>query len=76
MEYYKTDKKANARYWDSIDAVIEIAVCDIAKFSDTEINEEVLDDLISDGIVADIRELTIKYLEEKGGTFPYVDGNM
>ena len=73
---YKTDKKANARYWDEIDATIERMVCDVADFSDTKFEDGVLDDMISDGIVADIREMVINYLKEKGGNFPYVDENM
>lgn len=72
---YKNNKKANARYWDGIDSIIEHMINDIAEFSDNNINDE-LDDIISDGIVADVREIVINYLKEKGGVFPFVDGNM
>lgn len=73
---YKTDKKANARYWDEIDATIEGMVCDVANFSDTKFEDGILDDMISDGIIADVREMVINYLKEKGGNFPYVNENM
>lgn len=32
-------------------------------------------DMLSDG-VADVRESVIKFLEEIGGTFPYVEGDL
>lgn len=70
---YKTNKKANARYWDAIDAVIEGAITEVADFSDNEVD---IDDLIGDGIVADVREMVINYLKEKGGNFPFVNENM
>ena len=73
---YQTDKKANARYWDEIDATIEQMICDVADFSDAKYEDEVLDDMIGDGIVADVREIVINYLTEKGGIFPFVDENM
>ena len=73
---HRTDKKANSRYWDEIDALIEKMVMETAEFSDTKINSEELDDIVSDGIVADVREMVINYLKEKGGEFPYVDENM
>jgi hypothetical protein len=76
MRNYKTDKKRNAAYWDEIDATIERMVCDVADFSDTKFEDDVLDDMISDGIVADVREIVINYLIEKGGNFPYVDEDM
>lgn len=72
---YKNNKKANVRYWDGIDSIIEHMINDIAEFSDNNINDE-LDDIISDGIVADVREIVINYLKEKGGIFPFVDENM
>ena len=72
----RTDKKANARYWDAIDAAVEKMIREVAEFSDDKINEERLEDLIGDGIVADAREVVIAYLKEKGGTFPFVDENM
>ena len=73
---HKTDKKANARYWDGIDAMVEQMVRDVAAFSDRKVEEDALDDLISDGIVADVREVVIAYLEEKGGEFPFVNEDM
>ena len=76
MRNYKTDKKRNAAYWDEIDAIIERMVRDVADFSDTYFEGDVLGDMISDGIVADVREMVINYLTEKGGYFPYVDENM
>ena len=76
MGNHKTDKKANARYWDLIDAVVEEMVLDVAKFSDIELDEDVLEDVVGDGIVADVRELVIAYLKDKGGEFPFVDEDM
>ena len=73
---YKTDKKSNARYWDEIDGIFERMVYDVAEFSDVEFEEDALDDIISDGIVADVREMVINYLKEKGGSFPYINENM
>ena len=73
---YKTDKKANARYWDGIDGTIEAMICAVADFSDNDLNGDTLEDMISDGIVADVRELVINYLTEKGGNFPFVNENM
>lgn len=73
---YKTNKKANARYWDGIDATIEEMIVGIANFSDTKLEEEIFDDLVGDGIVADVREVVINYLKDKGGEFPYVNENM
>ena len=73
---YKTDKKANARYWDEIDGIFERMVYDVAEFSDVKFEEDALDDIISDGIVADVREMVINYLKEKGGSFPYINENM
>ena len=76
MRNYKTDKKRNAAYWDEIDATIERMVCDVADFSDTKFEDDILDDMISDGIIADVREMVINYLTEKGGSFPFVNGDM
>lgn len=76
MSDHRTDKKRNARYWDAIDATIESMVYEVAEFSDAEYEEEALSDIISDGIVADVRELVINYLTEKGGDFPFVNENM
>ena len=73
---YKTDKKANARYWDEIDATIESMIHEVAEFSDVKLNEETLEDMIGDGIVADVREMVINYLTEKGGNFPFVNEDM
>lgn len=75
MNEHKTDKKANARYWDKIDTIIENAVYEIADLSDVSL-ERKLDDIGGDGIVSDVRELVIGYLKDKGGIFPYVDENM
>lgn len=72
---FRTDKKANARYWDEIDATIERMVCEVADFSDEKLDKDSLD-MISDGIVADVREMVINYLTEKGGSFPFVNGDM
>ena len=72
----RTDKKRNARYWDGIDAIIETMVYDVAKASVVELEEDALEDIISDGIVADVREMVIDYLKEKGGEFPFVNENM
>ena len=72
---FRTDKKANARYWDEIDATIERMVCEVADFSDEKLDKDSLD-MISDGIVADVREMVINYLKEKGGNFPFVNENM
>lgn len=73
---HKTDKKANARCWDAIDATVEKMVRTIAGFSDVKFKEGTLDDLNGDGIVADVREIVISYLTEKGGEFPFVDEDM
>ena len=72
---FRTDKKANARYWDEIDATIERMLCEVADFSDEKLDKDSLD-MISDGIVADVREMVINYLTEKGGSFPFVNGDM
>ena len=73
---FRTDKKANARYWDEIDATIERMLCEVADFSDEKLDKDSLD-MISDGIIADVREMVINYLTEKGGgSFPFVNGDM
>lgn len=72
---FRTDKKANARYWDEIDATIERMLYEVADFSDEKLDKDSLD-MISDGIVADVREMAINYLTEKGGSFPFVNGDM
>lgn len=73
---YKNNKKRNAAYWDEIDAVIEQTISEISEFSDEELEEDALEDVIGDGIIADVRELIINYLAEKGGKFPFVNEDM
>lgn len=73
---FKNDKKRNAAYWDEIDAVIEQAISEISEFSDEALAEDALEDVIGDGIIADVRELIINYLAEKGGKFPFVNEDM
>lgn len=74
---YKTDKKANARYWDDIDRIIENMIHEVASYSDVEMTEDIIEStLYDDGLVPDVREIVIKCLTEKGGVFPYVDENM
>lgn len=73
---YKTDKKENARYWDKIDSTIEQLIINIANFSDTKIEKDTVDDIICEGIVADVREIIIARFTEKGGYFPFVNEDM
>ena len=74
---YKTDKKANARYWDNIDGIIENMIHEIASYSDVEMAKDIIEStLYDDGLVPDVKEIVIKYLTEKGGVFPYVNEDM
>ena len=73
---YRTDKKHNVRYWDYIDGVIEEAICSIAKASDIEMEEEIVENsLYDDGLLWEVRELIINRLEKNGGRFPFVNEN-
>ena len=74
---YKTDKKANARYWDNIDGIIENMIHEIASYSDVEMVKDIIEStLYDDGLVPDVREIVIKCLTEKGVVFPYVNEDM
>lgn len=70
----KTDKKANARYWDNLDHMAEKFVKKIAKNSivKTELEE---DDIIS--IAKEVLTLVTNKITEQGkGDYPYLDESM
>ena len=84
----RTDKKANAAYWDAIDDDVFNCITAIAALSLSE-NRLIFDeneddndenatfcDLYGDGIIGEIRDRIIEYLTEQGGDFPFVNENM
>ena len=69
----RTDKKANAAYWDRIDGAIEHM---LGKVADLSVKTVFWSDYYGDGIIPAIRELVVKYFEENGGEYPFVNENM
>ena len=68
------DKKKNMAYWDIIDDTCYEAVRGVAASSQTEIDEDELEDAITE-IGAEIRDIIVEKLKAIGGTFPFVDEN-
>lgn len=85
----RTDKKANAAYWDAIDDVVFSCIKELAQHSvnsdikfifdenDEDENENTtFCDLFGDGVVGEVRDIVVKYFEENGAEFPFVNENM
>ena len=83
---FKTDKKKNMEYWDTIDSVVFDCISNIAAASTTKLhfsnfgcNSEDDFDLESEmyacGLIPDVRDKIINALKNFGGTFPFVDQN-
>ena len=85
----RTDKKTNAAYWDAIDDVVFSCIKELAQYSVNSDTKLVFDendedenenttfcDLFGDGIVGEVRDIIIKYFEENGAEFPFVNENM
>ena len=73
---HQTDKKKNAAYWDKIDGIVEEAIAEVAKYSDVEISTEEVEEATYDGLLGEVRDLIISALENRGGAFPFVKGDM
>lgn len=83
----RTNKKANAAYWDAIDDVVFSCIKEFAQYSlnfdtklvfdeDNDDENTTFCDLFGDGIVGEVRDIILKYLEENGAEFPFVNENM
>lgn len=68
------DKKRNMAYWDTIDDICYEAVRGVSALSQTEIDEDELEEAVTE-IGAEIRDIIIEKLKAIGGEFPFVDEN-
>ena len=72
------DKKANVQYWDALEDSVFECIKGIMGFSTTKIpltDDELINELLSDGTLKEVTEKIVDFLTEKGGVFPYVDCN-
>ena len=74
MKTLENNKKKNMAYWDVIDETCYEAVRGVAASSQTEIDEDELEDAVTE-IGAEIRDIIIEKLKAIGGDFPFVDEN-
>lgn len=67
----ENDKKKNMAYWDIIDETCYEAVRGVAASSITEIDEDELEEAVTE-IGAEIRDIIVEKLKAVGGNFPFV----
>lgn len=90
MADIKTNKKANAQYWDEIEDLILELIKKISKFSTSDKKiffdegakgyncdnpNHVFYDVYEEGLLPSIRDQIVEELENNGASFPFVDEN-
>lgn len=71
------DKKANMALWDDLEGSVEDAIKVFASAATTKYEDldELIDRAYEDGVIPEVRDRIVEFLESVGLIIPFVDGN-